>query len=180
MRFDTTRRKFEALVTAASLGLVFLGLANGFPTILVVALAIAPLCGYIAGGRAPGRGAGAACVALAVGSTLVRPSAAGASAPPGDLLLLVFLAVGAVAAARFADRMAPARSPSIPPLAADGRWMTVIIEREEGPTDFVPKDDLPQDPPRPEPERRRIARVANDRVQGRRCIPRPKLQSTRS
>jgi hypothetical protein len=120
---------------------------------LAIATAALPIAAFLVSGHLPGRGASVACIALALGSVLIRPQSG--EIPWSGLALLGAMASTAWIGGRFADRMAPVACAS----NRDGRWMHISIEFE-GPGDTSERRADPIDSPQSGPERRQLARLA--------------------
>src|SRR5262245_42422680 len=92
----------DAWVLALAFGAVVAGRLVGGPALAVaIAAAALPVAGFLVAGHLSGRTAGAGCIALALGATLIRPTA-GAIAW-GDLALLGMVAVAAMVGGSLAE-----------------------------------------------------------------------------
>jgi hypothetical protein len=141
---------------------IALGTMAGLPAVALALASMAlPVAGFLVAGHITGRGAVAGCVTLAVGVTLIRPTSG--VVPWGDLALLGMLALTAMVAGSAADRLAP-RAAAAPasPSPADGRWLTIVVECD-GPAGLSGTMARPKVSPRNDPERRSLARRAQDR-----------------
>ncbi|HWE37364.1 MAG TPA: hypothetical protein VG406_12420 [Isosphaeraceae bacterium] len=155
-RRHATRRDW--VLAALAVSGIALGSAVGLPTAALALLTMAlPVAGFLVAGHVSGRGAVAGCVALAVGVTLIRPSAG--VVPWGDVALLGLISLTAMVAGTAADRLAP-RAPV--PSPADGRWLTIVVECD-GPAGLSGTMARPKVSPRNDPERRSLTRRAHDR-----------------
>jgi len=156
-----TAGRRDATVLGAAILAVAAGVASGWPApALALAVAILPAAGFLLAGHVPGRGAAAGCLALALGSTLMRPVAG--MVAWGDLALLGCVAMVACFGASQARRM----SGAIEPVAA-GRWVTIVVSCED-PSGPAARTRRPKVSPHPAPERRTLVRLAGERLRGRR------------
>jgi hypothetical protein len=141
------------------LGLVILGLvatvggvlAGWSAPVLATLILGLPVVGFLLAGHLSGRGAVVGCVALALGSTLIRPTPG--TIPWAELLVLGGLAAAAVFVGSYADQLA-----GTPRVATDaGRWVSIMVECE-GPTGPAEVRVRPRVSPRRDPERRSLFR----------------------
>lgn len=154
----TLRR--DGLATAGAFALTVSGVALGVGGVpLALGVAAVPVLAFLMSGHIPARGAVVGCLALALGTTLIRQSPGVVSR--GDLALLGMVALTANLAAPLANRRT---RPTTVETTDSGRWATIVVAYE-GPADISGCATRSPSSPRPTPERRRLDRSARrDRV----------------